>query len=101
MTTYQAFHRRSIEQRDEFWGEQAQLVHWEKAPEQICDFSNPPFVKWFKGGLTNLCYNAVDRHVEAGRGDDRAGQDRRRDLRTERRTDRTDQGVEDLVPPQP
>jgi propionyl-CoA synthetase len=71
MTTYQAFHRRSIEQRDEFWGEQAQLVHWEKAPEQICDFSNPPFVKWFKGGLTNLCYNAVDRHA-AARPNDRA-----------------------------
>jgi propionyl-CoA synthetase len=64
MTTYKEFHRRSIENRDEFWVEQARLVHWEKPPEEVCDYSNPPFVKWFKGGLTNLCYNAVDRHAE-------------------------------------
>ncbi len=63
MTTYQVFHRRSIDQRDEFWAEQARLIHWNKPAEQICDFSRPPFVKWFKGGETNLCYNAVDRHA--------------------------------------
>ena len=71
MTVYEDFHRRSIENRDEFWAEQAQLVHWNKPPQQICDFSNPPFVKWFKGGETNLCYNAVDRHA-AVRPNDRA-----------------------------
>ena len=71
MTTYQAFHRRSIDQRDEFWAEQARLIHWNKPAEQICDFSRPPFVKWFKGGETNLCYNAVDRHA-AKRPDARA-----------------------------
>src|SRR5574337_1070338 len=65
MTTYKEFHRRSIENRDEFWAEQAQLVHWNKPPQQICDYSKPPFVKWFRGGETNLCYNAVDRHAEA------------------------------------
>ncbi|MBC5766706.1 propionate--CoA ligase [Ramlibacter albus] len=58
-------YRRSIEQRDEFWAEQAQLVHWESAPKQVCDYSRPPFAKWFAGGTTNLCYNAVDRHVGA------------------------------------
>ena len=63
MGKYQDFYRRSIEDRDAFWAEQAQFIHWEKAPELICDYSNPPFVKWFKGGLTNLCYNAVDRHA--------------------------------------
>lgn len=63
MGKYQDFYRRSIEDRDAFWAEQAQFIHWEKAPEVICDYSNPPFVKWFKGGLTNLCYNAVDRHA--------------------------------------
>ena len=63
MSNYKEFHRRSIENRDEFWGEQAQLIHWNTPPQQICDFSNPPFVKWFKGGETNLCYNAVDRHA--------------------------------------
>src|SRR5574337_635657 len=65
MTTYKEFHRRSIENRNEFWAEQAQLVHWNKPPQQICDYSKPPFVKWFRGGETNLCYNAVDRHAEA------------------------------------
>ena len=71
MTTYSDFHRRSIDKRDEFWAEQAELVHWNKPPQQICDFSNPPFVKWFKGGETNLCYNAVDRHA-AKRPNDQA-----------------------------
>jgi len=64
MASYKEFHRRSVEDRNGFWGEQAQLIHWNKAPEQIYDFSKPPFVKWFVGGETNLCYNAVDRHAE-------------------------------------
>ncbi len=63
MTTYQEFYRRSIEQPDAFWGEQAKLIDWHKPPRQICDYSKPPFVKWFVGGETNLCYNAVDRHA--------------------------------------
>ncbi|MCK9984485.1 MAG: propionyl-CoA synthetase [Azoarcus sp.] len=71
MTAYKEFHRRSIEKRDEFWAEQAGLIDWNKPAEQICDFSNPPFVKWFKGGETNLCFNAVDRHA-AKRPNDRA-----------------------------
>ena len=71
MTTYKEFHRRSIDKRDEFWAEQAQLIDWNKPAEQICDFSKPPFVKWFKGGETNLCFNAVDRHA-AQRPNDRA-----------------------------
>ena len=71
MTDYQQFYRRSIDDRDGFWAEQAQLVHWNKPIEQVCDYSQPPFVKWFKGGETNLCYNAVDRHA-AQRPDDRA-----------------------------
>jgi propionyl-CoA synthetase len=71
MTTYKEFHRRSIDKRDEFWAEQARLIDWNKPAEQICDFSKPPFVKWFKGGETNLCFNAVDRHA-AQRPNDRA-----------------------------
>ena len=61
MTSYRDFHKRSIEDRDGFWGEQAELIHWNKKPTQTYDFSKPPFVKWFVGGETNLCYNAVDR----------------------------------------
>jgi propionyl-CoA synthetase len=64
MASYKEFHKRSVEDRNGFWGEQAQLIHWNKQPEQIYDFSKPPFVKWFVGGETNLCYNAVDRHAE-------------------------------------
>lgn len=64
MTTYAEFHRRSLTERDPFWSEQAQLVDWQTQPEQICDYSNPPFAKWFVGGTTNLCHNAVDRHLK-------------------------------------
>ena len=71
VTKYKEFHRRSIDNRDEFWAEQAQLIEWKEPAEQVCDYSNPPFVKWFKGGETNLCFNAVDRHA-AERPDDRA-----------------------------
>jgi propionyl-CoA synthetase len=69
MTAYAEFHRRSIQDRDGFWAEQAKLVDWKSAPTQVCDYSNPPFAKWFVGGTTNLCHNAVDRHLK-----DRAGQ---------------------------
>lgn len=64
MTRYADFHRRSIEDRDAFWAEQAQLIDWQTPPQTICDFSKPPFVKWFAGGMTNLCHNAVDRHLK-------------------------------------
>ncbi|HEY5582455.1 MAG TPA: propionate--CoA ligase [Rhodoferax sp.] len=64
MTNYAEFHRRSLEDRDAFWGEQAQLVDWKVQPTQICDYSNPPFAKWFVGGTINLCHNAVDRHLK-------------------------------------
>ena len=71
MTTYAEFYQRSIEQPDAFWGEQAQLIDWHKPPQKICDYGTPPFAKWFVGGETNLCYNAVDRHA-AKRPNDRA-----------------------------
>ena len=64
-TRYEDFHRRSVQDRDGFWGEQAALVDWKEPPKQVCDFSNPPFAKWFVGGTTNLCHNAVDRHLAA------------------------------------
>jgi len=64
MSSYAAFHRRSIDQRDAFWAEQAQLIEWQTPPQQICDYSNPPFARWYVGGATNLCHNAVDRHLK-------------------------------------
>ena len=61
---YADFHRRSIEQPDAFWAEQAQLIDWHKPFDTVCDYSRPPFVNWFAGGKTNLCHNAVDRHLK-------------------------------------
>jgi propionyl-CoA synthetase len=61
---YAEFHRRSLEDRDGFWAEQAKLIDWHTPPQQVCDASKPPFVRWFAGGTTNLCHNAVDRHLQ-------------------------------------
>ena len=63
MTSYADFHRRSITDPEAFWGEQAQLIDWHQPPQRICDYHKPPFVTWFGGGQTNLCHNAVDRHL--------------------------------------
>ncbi len=65
------FHRRSIEERDAFWAEQARRIDWHVPPQRICDYDNPPFARWFVGGQTNLCHNAVDRHL-AERADQNA-----------------------------
>ncbi len=68
MPSYSEFHRQSLQQRDAFWAEQAKLVDWRQQPAQVCDYSNPPFARWFAGGTTNLCHNAVDRHLAARAG---------------------------------
>ena len=62
---YAEFYRRSLDDRDAFWAEQAKLIDWQVPPQQVCDASRPPFVRWFAGGKTNLCHNAVDRHLAA------------------------------------
>ena len=71
MTTYKEFHGRSIADRDAFWAEQARLIDWQTPPQRTLDYSRPPFARWFVGGTTNLCHNAVDRH-QAGRGEQAA-----------------------------
>jgi len=71
MPTYKEFHRRSLEDRDAFWRAEAELVDWQAPFSAVLDYSNPPFAKWFVGGRTNLCHNAVDRHL-AARGDQKA-----------------------------
>ncbi|HZM36842.1 MAG TPA: propionate--CoA ligase [Burkholderiales bacterium] len=63
MTSYSAFHRRSIEDRESFWAEQAKLIDWRKPCSKVLDYSRPPFARWFVDGETNLCHNAVDRHL--------------------------------------
>ena len=65
---YEDLYRQSIESPEDFWAEQARAIHWHRAPDRILDDSNPPFRKWFVGGETNLCFNAVDRHLDE-RGD--------------------------------
>jgi propionyl-CoA synthetase len=71
MGAYQDFHRRSIADRDAFWREEAQLIDWRQPCEQVLDYSRPPFARWFVGGRTNLCHNAVDRHL-GERGEQKA-----------------------------
>ena len=63
-STYADFYRRSIDDRDVFWAEQAQLVDWHKAFERVCNDDKAPFARWFEGGQINLCHNAVDRHLK-------------------------------------
>ena len=58
------FHQSSIDSTDEFWAEQAKLIHWNSSFEQVLDYSNPPFAKWFVQGKTNLCFNSIDLHLD-------------------------------------
>jgi len=60
---YQQFYRRSIDDRDAFWTEQAALIDWNKPFERVLEYNKPPFAHWFVGGQTNLCHNAIDRHL--------------------------------------
>jgi propionyl-CoA synthetase len=68
---YEQFYRRSIEDRDDFWAEQAKLIDWHKPFDRVLEYDNPPFARWFVGGETNLCHNAIDRHLPV-RGDQKA-----------------------------
>jgi propionyl-CoA synthetase len=69
--TYADFYRRSIDDRDAFWSEQAELIDWHKPFEKVLEYDNPPFSHWFVGGQTNLCHTAIDRHL-ADRGNQKA-----------------------------
>ena len=69
--TYAEFYRRSIDDRDAFWSEQAELIDWHKPFKKVLEYDKPPFARWFVGGETNLCHNAIDRHL-ANRGDQKA-----------------------------
>ena len=67
--SYALAHARSIDDPEGFWGEAARGIDWIVQPTQVLDDSRPPFYRWFRGGQLNTCYNALDRHVIAGRGD--------------------------------
>jgi propionyl-CoA synthetase len=61
--TYAEAHRRSLADRDAFWRERAALIEWQTPFTEVLDYSRPPFARWFVGGRTNLCHNAIDRHL--------------------------------------
>jgi propionyl-CoA synthetase len=70
MTTgYADTYRRSLERPEEFWAEAAEAIDWERRWDRVLDDSRPPFYRWFLGARLNTCWNALDRHVAAGRGD--------------------------------
>lgn len=67
---YDRLYEQSINQPDLFWAEQAKRLDWISAPTRIGNWSyDPVSIKWYEDGILNLCYNAIDRHVVAGRGD--------------------------------
>ncbi|MES9901389.1 MAG: propionyl-CoA synthetase [Sedimenticola sp.] len=70
--SYNEIYTRSMEDPEGFWGEAAADIDWYKPWDKVLDDSNKPFYKWFAGGELNTCYNALDRHVETGRGDQAA-----------------------------
>ena len=67
----EVFHR-SLADPEGFWGEAARDIDWDRAPTTVLDASNPPFYRWFPDGVLNTCFNAVDRHVRDGRGEQAA-----------------------------
>lgn len=66
---YDAVYRRSLEDPEGFWAEAAEAIHWTRRWSRVLDDSHPPLYRWFVGGELSTCYNALDRHVEAGRGE--------------------------------
>ena len=72
MTTYAEVYKSWQDEPEAFWMEQAQAIDWIKPPTKALDASNPPFYRWFADATCNTCWNAVDRHVESGRGDQAA-----------------------------
>lgn len=67
---YAALYRRSLDDSDGFWAEQAKRIDWIKSPKRIANWNfDPVDIRWFQDGVLNICHNAVDRHVEAGHGE--------------------------------
>ena len=69
MANYTDVFAKSVENPEGFWAEAAEGIDWYQKWDKVLDDSNPPFYRWFTGATMNTCYNAIDRHVEGGRGD--------------------------------
>ena len=67
-TIYDEVYRRAHEDPEGFWAARAEDIHWEKRWDRVLDASRPPYYRWFAGGVLNTCYNALDLHVDRGRG---------------------------------
>src|SRR5438067_1963810 len=72
VNAYRDAYRRAHEDPEGFWSERAEALHWERRWDRVLDASRAPFYRWFTGGRINTCYNALDRHVEQGRGEQAA-----------------------------
>lgn len=69
MSRYAEIYQQSLNDPESFWGTVAKDLHWHKPWETVLDESAKPSPRWFSGGMFNTCFNALDRHVEAGNGD--------------------------------
>ncbi len=69
MGRYQEEFRRSLQDPEGFWGDAARAIRWDQPPRRVLDRTRPNFARWFEGGRLNTCFNALDRHVEEGRGE--------------------------------
>lgn len=69
MGRYDEIYFHSLDHPEQFWGEAAEAIDWDEPWERVLDPSAAPFYRWFAGGRLNTCYNALDRHVAGGRGD--------------------------------
>jgi len=67
-TIYDEVYRRAQRDPDGFWAAAAEDIHWERRWDRVLDASRPPYYRWFPGGRLNTCYNALDVHVDRGRG---------------------------------
>ena len=72
MGQFDDVYRHSLDDPEAFWSAAAEDIFWFKRWDKVLDDSNPPFYRWFAGGSTNTCYNALDRHIEEGRGNQAA-----------------------------
>ena len=66
---YKDIYSQSINNKEEFWKNISEDVFWYKKPSKILNSNNPPFYKWYEDGITNTCYNALDHHVDQGKGE--------------------------------
>ena len=65
---FSKIYEKSIKEPENFWKEAANDIFWFKKPSKILNKSNPPFYKWYEDGVSNTCYNALDIHIDQGKG---------------------------------